>query len=76
MENTNTVNIIAPKKQNIRLYVNRELFIDQTLPFTKNRLQLTYNSDHQNNKIKIKTSTAVYSFEVSDKEIIHLDLNK
>lgn len=76
MENTNTVNIFSSSKQNIRLYVNRELFIDQTLPFVKNRLHLTYNSDHQKNKIRIKTSTAVYSFEVSSNDTIDVDLNK
>ena len=76
MENTNTINIISLKKQHIRLYVNRELFIDQTLPFVKNQLQLIYNSDHQKNKIRIKTSTAVYNFEVSSNDTIDVDLNK
>ena len=76
MVKTNTVNIISSLNQFVRLYVDKELFIDQTLPFENNRLDLTYISTADKNKIRVKSKGKVYSFEVSDKEIIHLDLNK
>jgi len=76
MVNTNTINITDNLRQTVRIYVNRELFIDQVLPFQKNKLQLTYNSDDDINKIRVKCNETVQTFKVSSNEVVDVELNK
>ena len=76
MLQTNTVNIYSNKNEHIRLYVNKELFVDQQLPFNKTKLHLSYISDYSTNNIRVKTTNDIYSFKVSSNESIDLSLNK
>ena len=76
MHKTNTILINNLSKQNIRLFINDEIFIDQILPFKKNKLTVNYNSDNKIDKFAVTDGDTMQYIDVSSDQTVTVDFNK
>ena len=57
MLKTNSIVINAKQQPNIvRVFINDELFLDQTVKFAKNKLTFTYDSDLEEDKCVVQNT--------------------
>ena len=75
MNKTNTV-LISDCNDQIRLYINQELFIDQVMPFQHNRLTMNYNSNSVQDEITVTAGAHTQRFTVSPNQTVAVAFNK
>ena len=75
MNKTNTV-LISDCNDQIRLYINRELFIDQVMPFRHNRLTINFKSNSVQDEITVTAGAHTQRFTVSPNQTVAVAFNK
>ena len=76
MHQTNTIIISSNLSQKIRLYINKELFLDQTFPYNTTKLTVNFVSDHDTNDIIVTDGTTSKINTVSSNNTVRIDMNK
>ena len=76
MHKSNTILVGSDPTKRIRLFVNNEIFIDQTLPFLQNKLTVNYDSNKHSDTFTLTDGTHTQNFEVSADQSVAIDFNK
>lgn len=76
MHQTNTIVVSSNSTQKIRLYINKELFIDQNLPYNRTKLTVNFTSDSNINEVLVTDGNISKTNTMSPNETVNIDMNK
>jgi len=76
MLKTKTLVTQSNPQQQLRLYINKELFIDQRLPFEHSKLTFSYESSLDADVFDIQHNGFYKQLAVSSENTYHVNCNK